>query len=283
VTDSECGILAVRSTTGQKTWLAVALVYGMHPTVLHEDSTLVSSDFPHYARQHLRENLGEGVTVLFHTAPCGNQSPRHFVNGQTFAEAERLGRQLGTAATAALRGIRDNDWCASPRLDAALAPVVLPLRQLYPLSAAHALLDEYRSTYARLQREGAPRPDIRTAECAVFGAEGAVALAEAEACGDIEQLLVRYAPLEVQGLCIGKAMVIGLPGECFTEYALTIKRGAATRTFVVSLVNGDLQGYVVTPEASAAGGYEATNALFAPESGGILVRTALAMAARLAG
>jgi hypothetical protein len=29
------------------------MVYSMHPTVLHEDSRQVSSDFPHYTRQVL--------------------------------------------------------------------------------------------------------------------------------------------------------------------------------------------------------------------------------------
>lgn len=279
ITDPECGILAVRRAETREL-LAVSLIYGMHPTVLHEDSTLVSSDFPHYARLHLREQFGDGVTVLYHTAPAGNQSPRHFVQGQTFAEAERLGRLLGVAASESLHGIEAPEWCATPCLDAALDPVSLPRRPLKPLAAAHALLEEYRHTYERLKKESAPRPDVRTAECAVFGAEGTVALAAAESRGDIDRLLTHYAPLEVQGLRIGDTAVIGLPGECFTEYALAIKRAAGLRAFVVSLVNGELQGYIVTPEALAAGGYEATNAIFAPESGAILVRTALAIVKR---
>jgi hypothetical protein len=254
----------------------------MHPTVMHEDSTLVSSDFPHYTRQHLRECLGESVTVLFHTAPCGNQSPRYFVNGQTFAEAERLGRKLGASVVAALLGLKESEWSAAPCLKAALEPVVLPRRRLRGLAEARALLKEYQGTYERLKAEGAPRPEVRTAECAVFGAEGTVALAEAEGRGDIERLLAQYAPFEVQTLGIGGTCVVGLPGECFTDYALAIKRDAKARTFVVSLVNGELQGYIVTPEALAAGGYEATNAIFAPEAGGLLVKTALAMVERLA-
>ncbi len=47
---------------------------------------------------------------------------------------------------------------------------------------------------------------------------------------------------------------------------------------MISLTNGDLQGYIVTPEAAAAGGYEATNAVFAVESGDVLVTAALNMA-----
>jgi hypothetical protein len=182
----------------------------------------------------------------------------------------------------ALLGIKEAEWSGSPCLRAVLEPVVLPRRRLRALEEARALLKEYQGAYERLKAEGAPRPEVRTAECAVFGAEGTVALAEAEGRGDIERLLAQYAPLEVQTLRIGGTYVVGLPGECFTDYALAIKRGVQGRTFVVSLVNGELQGYIVTPEALAAGGYEATNAMFAPEAGGLLVKTALAMVQRLA-
>ncbi len=280
VTDPECGILAVRHAQ-TRAMLAVSLIYGMHPTVLHEDSTLVSSDFPHYARVHLRERLGEGVTVLYQMGPSGNQSPRYFVAGQTFAEAERLGRKLGAAAATALDSIQPAHWTAAPRLSAALTTVELPRRPMPTPAAARAQLEEYRRQYARLQANGAPRPSVRTAECAVFGAEGTVALADANASGDLAQLLKKYAPVEVQVLRIGDVAVAGLPGECFVEYGLAIKREASRRVFVVSLVNGELQGYIVTPEAAAAGGYEATNAVFAPEAGAVLVQTAVNLVERI--
>ena len=40
---------------------------------------------------------------------------------------------------------------------------------------------------------------------------------------------------------------------------------------MINLANGDLQGYIVTEEAALEGGYEASNALFGPDSGRILV------------
>ncbi len=280
ITDPECGIMALRNAQ-TKSILAVSLIYGMHPTVLHEDSTLVSSDFPHYARLHLQERLGKDVPVLYHTAPSGNQSPRHFVTSQTFAEAERLGRKLGAAAAAALNATKETDWQATPAVDTALAPVILPRRPLLPLDAARTQLAAYRNTFERLKTQGAPRAEIRTAECAVFGAESSVGLAEAETRGEIDRLLASYAPIEVQVMRLGDAILAGLPGECFTDYALAIKGAAKMRTFVVSLVNGELQGYIVTPEALAAGGYEATNALFAPEAGAVLVKATLDLIEKL--
>ena len=49
----------------------------------------------------------------------------------------------------------------------------------------------------------------------------------------------------------------------------------------MSLVNGELQGYVVTPEAAAAGGYEAMNAVFDPAAGEVLVDAGVSLAKRL--
>ena len=44
-------------------------------------------------KKHLQENL-PGLDVVYHTGPAGNQSPRYYVSGQTFAEADRLGCKL---------------------------------------------------------------------------------------------------------------------------------------------------------------------------------------------
>jgi hypothetical protein len=48
---------------------------------------------------------------------------------------------------------------------------------------------------------------------------------------------------------------------------------------VISLANGELQGYIVTPEAD---GYEAGFSLFSPEAGQIMVNAALDLVGSLA-
>ncbi len=48
--DPQTPVLAVRDA-GDKAFLAVILLCSMHPTVLHEDSTLLSGDFPAMARR----------------------------------------------------------------------------------------------------------------------------------------------------------------------------------------------------------------------------------------
>ncbi len=275
-TDPACGVLAVRARADDAL-LGLATFYGMHPTVLHEDSRLVSSDFPHYAREHLRAAFGERTVVCYHNAPCGNQSPRHVVRGQTFAEAERLGNLFGAAVAGAVRALRPADTTAAPVLAAALRAVDLPRRAIPPPAEAEATLAHYRRQYSEGRERGAPRADVRTAECAVFGAERLVALARAKADGSLDALLDSCLPADVQALRIGDRFVTALPGELFTEYALRIK-AALPGAIPVAYANGMLHGYVVTPEAAAAGGYEAAGSVLAPEAGARLADAAVATA-----
>jgi len=113
----------------------------------------------------------------------------------------------------------------------------------------------------------------------MFGAEAVVQLARVQATGAVERVLARLEPFEVQVLRLGDANVVGFPGETFVEYALELKRRAPRKTFVTAYTNGELQGYIVTPEAAATGGYEAASSMFEPEAGRVLIETALKMLA----
>ena len=273
-TDPAFGVLMVRHAATRRP-MAASVIYGMHPTVMHEDSPLISGDFPHYTRVAIREHLHTALPISYHMAPAGNQSSRRFVTGQTFAEAERLGRTLGRSVCESLEAVSSEAWRANPELAGRMAQVRLPRNRIRPLDEAKQLLAEYVGRYEQLQREQAPRVEVRTAECAVFGAEGALALADADADGSLAAMLADYNPVDVQVLRIGETDLVGLPGECFVEYGLEIRSRSPRQAYVISLANGELQGYIVTPEAADAGGYEATNSVFAPEAGAMLVETAL--------
>jgi hypothetical protein len=274
--DPEVGV-AYGVRAADRSPLALSLVYSMHPTVLHEDTTLVSADFPGYARRYLEHGF-PGASVLYHTGTEGNQSPRYFVKGQTFAEAQRLGERLGQAVERALAALPAAAFTDRPPLGAARVWVDLPVRSFPSPAQAEARLGAAVEAYERLKRERAPHGVVRTAECTVFGAEEVVTLARAQARGEIPAWAARCLPAEVQALRIGDSVWVGLPGEVFVEYGLEIKRRAAPwRTFVIGLANGELQGYVVTPEADAAGTYEARCSLLAPAAGRILVDQALAL------
>lgn len=271
--DPEVPVLMVRSRLdGQP--LACMLICSMHPTVLHEDSRLISADFPGMARRILQEEvLGSNCVVVYHTGPAGNQSPRHVTRENTFAEAERLG---GILARAVEKVIPQIAYTASVRLNRAQRFVELPRRQFPPVAEAEAKLQQAVQKLEHLRQIEASRQDIRTAEVDWFGAEETLTLALAFAEGRMEKAYRSCLPAEIQVLWVGPWAFVGWPGEVFVEYALEVK-AKRPNTFVISLANGELQGYIVTEEAEREGGYEASNGLFGPEAGRLLVETTLAL------
>lgn len=280
--DPEVGVLAVRdSGTGEL--LAISAICGMHPTVLHEDSTLVSADFPGYTRAALREAFSAGLAVLYHLGPCGNLSPRRCVQAQTFEEAERLGRLLARRIAATISAIPTERFRRDITLRVVAGTVPLPARTMPAVDQAEKRLRRARATYRRLKREHAARAEIRTAECAVFGAEEGLCLARCRVDGALEAVIDTHLPATVQVLRIGDRCLAGMPGELFVEYGLELKRRTNGSAFAVSLVNGELQGYIVTPEAARAGGYEADSRLFEPQSGAILVDAAVRLIEQMQG
>ena len=112
---------------------------------------------------------------------------------------------------------------------------------------------------------------MRTAECDWFGAEENLTLARAAATGRLRDAIASVMPAEVTLMRIGPWAFIGWPGEAFVEFSLQVK-SACQNCYVISLANGELQGYLVSEEAVQKGWYEGMNALFAsPDAGMKLV------------
>ena len=264
----EAPVLVARSLQDQRV-ICVMSVCSMHPTVLHEDSTLVSGDFPAFARQYLQQHaLGADCPIVYFMGAAGNQSPRHVTRANTLDEADRLGTILGQAWVSAVNQAKFlTDWT----LDLATTLVELPVRTLPPLQQAKDTLRDSRKKLDRLRQSGAPRAEVRTAECDWFGAEETVMLARAAQDGRLDDIARTCMPAEIQMIGIGPWTFVGWPSEVFVEFAIEVRQ-RHPNAFIVTLANGDLQGYLVTAEAVENKFYEASNAVFAsPDSAQLLV------------
>ena len=229
--DPQVPVLLARCAESKEP-IAAMLVYSMHPTVLHEDSKLVSGDFPAMARSYLQKNvLGKDCCVLYHTGPAGNQSPRHCVKGQTFGEAERLGNLLGKAVAKAIGRI---EFVSDVKLATLQKFVDLP-RRMFP--SVEEAVERLRRIVAKLQtqrQDGTPPAEVRTTECDWFGAEEIVALAKSARDGQLEKTYDSCLPAEIQVFAVGEWTFVGWAGEIFVEYALAVK-GKMPNTFIISL------------------------------------------------
>ena len=271
--DHNVPVLMVKSLDDEN--IACMLICSMHPTVIHEDSTLVSGDFPGLARIYLQENiLGKTCPVLHHTGPSGNQSPRHVTKANTFEEASRFGKILGKAVEKVLPTIEyDNDIVISVKQEFVAD---LPKKTFPTVRQAQTKLDDAVKKLEQLRNANASKQKIRTAECDWFGAEETLTLARAARDGALEKICQSYLPAEIQIIKIGQWNFVGWQGEIFVEYSLAVKN-KSKNTFVISLANGEMQGYIVTKEAAEEGGYEASNSLFSYETGNIFVDTTIKM------
>lgn len=246
--------------------IGLMLVVSMHPTVLHEDSTLYSGDFPGQARKQLQATWP--VPVVYHTGACGDQSPRHVVQGNTMAEAERLGHALADNVLAALEPAA---FTADLPLGHATTAVKLPLRTIPSEPKAAADLDKAQARYTALKKSQPGSPETRTAEVDLFGAQETLTLAKAAKKGVLEAAADACMPVEIQCFRLGARRIAAFPGEIFVEFVLDLQAEFAG-LHAITMANGELQGYLVTDEAVQDGGYEASNALFkSPESANLLM------------
>lgn len=269
--DPQTPTLLVRAAAGGRP-IACMIVCSMHPTVLRESSTVVSADFPGMARRYLQEHLlGADCPVLHHTGPAGNQSPRHVIRANTLGEARRLGEALGRAVAAAIGQIRCTPYLTT---DVRRAFLDLPRRVFTSVAEAECKLEHATQKLAQLRASAAPRQEVRLAEVDWFGAEETLRLTRLALAGRLEAVYRACLPAEIQAMRIGPWRFVGWPGEIFVEHALAVK-AQARDAFIISLANGELQGYIATEAAAAEGGYEASNAIFAPEAGRQLVEATL--------
>ncbi len=269
--DPRVPVLYARNMMGNPIGIMVAA--NMHPTVLHEDSTLFSGDFPGLMRRYLQEKtFGADCPVLFQMGTAGNQSPRHVTKGNTFEEAKRLGEILGVAVSEALEGA---EFSTQVPLRCLSAEVDLPARTFPSPEEAETQLLNAQKNLAELRAAEAPKAEIRTAECDLFGAEKTLMLASADRDGRLKAVLESVLPAEIHVVAVGGYTFVCWPGEVFVEFGLEV---AAHRphTHVLTLCNGDYQGYLVSAQAVEQSFYEAGTAILkSPESGERLVQATI--------
>ena len=280
LTDPEVGILAVRQEGGGPL-MGVLNVFGAHPAVLQEDSLQVSSDFVHYTRSLLRERFGDSLVVLHCTGPCADQGPRHFLEENTFAAAEKLGCALGERIASALQAAGDENFSSDIAIAARLTPIEVTRRSLPSLWDAKVMWGERRAACDKLQQEGGAGPEADSAKRLLQGAESTLALLGADQQGAVQELLSSYCPIEVQVIRIRDTYLVGFPGELSAHYGLALKTSSERKVYGVDLATGELQGYIVAPEIEQASAYEAANSVLDAAVGGKLVETALSVVSDL--
>lgn len=266
--DPMVSVLAVKDT--EEKIRGVIVNYTLHPTFIHEWSNVCTADYPCYLKLQIEE-MEPGCIVGFAQGTSGNQSSRYYRQGESYDEAERVGRVLGKAAHGALTKL---SWDPDPVLKVACATQELEIRNFGTEEelVAQVAHDEaiYKELYAKYG-QSTNREEYylwQNANLKLLGSEDQLGYIRMRNKGMKIELLEDEAPAEVQIIRIGGACVVGVPGEQFVEYGLYIKAMAGFGTVVVNeLSNGVLPGYLYTPESLVTGGYETDTSMLAESFG----------------
>lgn len=235
--------------------IALLVNYACHAVAMGPQNTHFSSDYVHFTRLSLEQAFPDSRAV-FTNGAAGNINTGHSAQasitgqaaGRTYADAERIGLELGRAAVLAAKSAveRRGDAVECSGIPFASSNLLLPLRS--PQTP-----EEYAAE--------AVRWDERAAELLERGEAGSAATARARGVWASRMAESPSLPLFAQGemvaFRIGPAVFVTFPGEAFVEFGLAMRNCAPDWPVFVLGYTGGALGYVPTEEAIKVGGYEA--------------------------
>ena len=274
--DPLVSVLAVRDKTEKVR--GVFVNYTLHPTFIHEWSTVCTADYPCYLKQKVAESFPDTV-VCFAQGASGNQSSRYYRQGESYGEAKRVGDTLGTAACAALQKA---SWNADAEIEFRSTSVPIETRSFGTVEELKEKVAHDTAVYQELYAkygDSKNREEYylwQNANLKMLGSEDQLGYALMKEKGIRIELLEDENPDEIQLIRIGDSLMINVQGEVFVEYALYLKAMAGYETvFFNELANGCLPGYLYTPESLVTGGYETDTSMLATSFGRHMVDAAL--------
>lgn len=250
--DPAVGVLRIDTVEGKP--LAVIGSFGCHAVVLGQDNLLISGDYPGYFSHIIEKTLGRESVALFFPGGAGDANPMTSIVRARLAEGNPTGTlgDLGSYYGIYQPGKRGN-WNIENRTGGTFAEAE---------ELARALSDEVLRVY----RSIIPHEQVRlwTDRVIVNGkAEpdepyypGALTPEYLQLMPELEN---NQLPLEIMVVGIGDCVLVGHPGESFSETAVQLRIAAQHMGYkhplLITYANGN---YAYLPPAYVwdEGGYE---------------------------
>lgn len=246
---------------------AAMVNFGLHPAILAGDNWLYSADYPGYLAEGMRRIFGDDFTCMTANGCCGNINQVDYAEpgqGRGFTMTQRVGYMLAAAAAEA---VRRREPVAGDRVSVTRDFVSLDRIQISP---------EQQAWSKKVLDDAAANPPAGLVD----------GLPDAYFASTYLRMAARqHEPdrVEVMTIRLGDVALVGLPGEVFCEFGMSIKeRSPARRTLVSELAN-DAIGYLPTKESFAQGGYEPMtgSTFYVPSTGEKLADAAVEQVKRL--
>lgn len=289
--DSEVTVLDVRTVSGDRT---VVYDFACHPVCTTGNETLLSADWPGYARRRIERDCDD-ATVLFCNGAAGDVNPRGMDperSGEAVYEyMEDVGTSVGDAVLRALADAESSDVIARGPLRTERVTVRLPVKSTPPAETIRTYVESLNDlldsgTDVDDAADAADAPDATNAAVGDHDADATdgpsshrwsdradewihlerqyartlLAIAEWDTCA----LQNRIPYVELGGTNgIG---VLGMPGEVFARQGLELKDRARVSTLLPVGYANDYVGYVPPLDQLERIGYEVRTAKLSPEA-----------------
>ncbi len=244
--------------------MGVIVNHACHATTLDLKNLLYTADYPGQVCARVRAGLPDRPVVLFLNGACGDINPGGYsaedsalgrpIPNRTFERSARIGAIIGDEAVRLVHAIQPR---GEFNVRGGNLPLRLPVRDGMLPAAAQRI---YAAALEKLQS---------ARDCGADQAEIDRLRLEAVYAGCERNYAQRRFKLpngelttELQGIVVGDAVFLGLPGEVFNEIGAAIKaRSPFANTFLVGYANDDA-GYFPTVDALKQGGYEVKTSMF---------------------
>lgn len=274
-TNDQLGILRVDGVNAAP--IAVLLNFACHPVNLHS-SGMISPDFPYYVEQDIRAGLGCDVPVLYLSGACGDLNPSNFNFDPADVKAKATGALISEKALQLLPRI---EHAAPVELAAAALDATVELLPLPPEGELHDIIEENtRALEGAEERPADPWVYTRYKTNVEWAREALGALASGV------QETTRSIPL--QAIRIGNAILVGVPGELFSEFGEAIVGAGPDRDILTATLANGCFGYFTSRAAYECNAYEATGCpkylgtyFYQPDTGERICRGACELVSRL--
>jgi len=249
--DPGVGVIRIDSATGQP--LGLVTNFACHAVVMGPDNLQISADWPGHACAKLEATLGNGATCLFLQGGAGNINPlvagvrQALQSGRTVVSIGDISAYYGPQSS-------QDRYNIGNRTGGTFAEVA----ELGDAFAAE-VLNIYRGLQPDLLNRAPWTEQITVKAVADSDEPAGEKPARAPSVADYETLFAAGLPTEIMLFQIGDALLVGQPGEVFSETSVLLKsqlRALHYQTpLLVSYANGWFS-YLPEPEDFPEGGYE---------------------------
>jgi hypothetical protein len=269
VQDDSMGLIKVEDAADGRV-LAVVVNYAMHPTVIGNDLSTLSSDASGAIEHGVEEALPGAPPVIYFQSWAGDMAPARPAGYATEPAGDHLRAETAAAArdliVPALAGIATS---ATPEL--AVETIRYPLSMAL-ISPGTDFADKYPWGAAYCFSTSENCPD-----------EGGVPYTKPSCFPFEEEFTLKTA--QTSAARIGDLGLATIAGEPLTSLGVELRdRGAAvtglTDFFVIGYGNGYMS-YLLHPDDFWMGGYEGGSAMLGPDGGQYLVDKGVAIAERM--